>query len=215
MALRPTPAERAASGSPPTCFPSLRKLKAPALPCCRALPRPSTPEASGRPAGGNGTPAPSKRPGRADTPGGRKGGRGLMDERQGQGRLGRHPVAHGGAPGGRLRRYFRRGPNKLDFLHAVLCRVGMPRRRQQGRTFERQSGRVSLLMESASFGPGAVAGAALALRHQAPPRHDPYFVRGGAQQVPRDRRRPVHTGVPFAPRHRAVEPGEQFLARDG
>ena len=38
-------------------------------------------------------------------------------------------------------------PDRLDFLHAILCQVGMPRRRQEARTFERRSGNVSLLIE--------------------------------------------------------------------
>jgi len=39
-------------------------------------------------------------------------------------------------------------PERLDFLHSVLCQVGMPRRRQDARTFERRSGNVSLLIEA-------------------------------------------------------------------
>lgn len=39
-------------------------------------------------------------------------------------------------------------PERLDFLHAVMCQVGMPRRRQEARTFERRSGNVSLLIEA-------------------------------------------------------------------
>ena len=39
-------------------------------------------------------------------------------------------------------------PEKLDFLHAVLCQVGMPRRSQPGRTFERRSGAVSMFLEA-------------------------------------------------------------------
>jgi len=39
-------------------------------------------------------------------------------------------------------------PERLDFLHAVMCQVGMPRRRQDARVFERRSGRVSLLLEA-------------------------------------------------------------------
>lgn len=37
---------------------------------------------------------------------------------------------------------------RVDFLHAVLCQVGMPRRRVEGRIFERRSGYASLLLES-------------------------------------------------------------------
>lgn len=39
-------------------------------------------------------------------------------------------------------------PDRLDFLHGVLCQVGMPRRRQESRTFERRSGNVSLFLEA-------------------------------------------------------------------
>lgn len=37
---------------------------------------------------------------------------------------------------------------RVDFLHAVLCQVGMPRRRVEGRIFERKSGYASLLLEA-------------------------------------------------------------------
>jgi hypothetical protein len=40
------------------------------------------------------------------------------------------------------------GPDRPEFLHAVLCQVGMPRSRQEGRTFERHSGNTSLLLEA-------------------------------------------------------------------
>jgi hypothetical protein len=32
-------------------------------------------------------------------------------------------------------------PERAEYLHAVLCQVGLPRRRQDARTFERTSGR--------------------------------------------------------------------------
>jgi hypothetical protein len=37
---------------------------------------------------------------------------------------------------------------RVDFLHAVLCQVGMPRKRTEGRTFERRSGNASMLLEA-------------------------------------------------------------------
>jgi hypothetical protein len=39
-------------------------------------------------------------------------------------------------------------PPRLDFLHSVLCQVGLPRRRVTGTTFERLNGNVSLLVEA-------------------------------------------------------------------
>jgi hypothetical protein len=39
-------------------------------------------------------------------------------------------------------------PERADFLHAVLCQVGMPRKRTEGRTFERRSGSASMLLEA-------------------------------------------------------------------
>lgn len=39
-------------------------------------------------------------------------------------------------------------PDRMDFLHAVLCQVGMPRSRVDGRTFERTSGAASLFLEA-------------------------------------------------------------------
>ncbi len=39
-------------------------------------------------------------------------------------------------------------PERTDFLHAVLCQVGMPRKRTEGRTFERRSGTASMLLEA-------------------------------------------------------------------
>lgn len=38
--------------------------------------------------------------------------------------------------------------DRIDFLHAVLCQVGMPRKRVEGRTFERNSGSVSMVLEA-------------------------------------------------------------------
>lgn len=45
-------------------------------------------------------------------------------------------------------------PENPDFLHAVLCQVGMPRRKQDARTFERRSGRVSVLLEAGQLWAG-------------------------------------------------------------
>lgn len=39
-------------------------------------------------------------------------------------------------------------PDRADFLHTVMCQVGLPRRRTDQETFERQSGHVSILLES-------------------------------------------------------------------
>lgn len=39
-------------------------------------------------------------------------------------------------------------PERADFLHAVLCQVGMPRKHTEGRVFERRSGSASMLLEA-------------------------------------------------------------------
>lgn len=39
-------------------------------------------------------------------------------------------------------------PNRIDFHHAVLCQVGIPRKKTEARTFERQSGFVSVQLEA-------------------------------------------------------------------
>lgn len=39
-------------------------------------------------------------------------------------------------------------PDRTDFLHTVMCQVGMPRRLTEARTFERQCGNVSVLLEA-------------------------------------------------------------------
>jgi len=44
-----------------------------------------------------------------------------------------------------------RQPNTIDFLHAVLCQVGLPRSRVGGDRFERTSGAASLLVEAGSL----------------------------------------------------------------
>jgi hypothetical protein len=45
-------------------------------------------------------------------------------------------------------------PDRNDFLHTVLCQVGMPRRRTEQRTFERHSGHVSVLLEAGKLWDG-------------------------------------------------------------
>ncbi len=39
-------------------------------------------------------------------------------------------------------------PERVDYLHSVLCQVGLPRSRADGKAFERTSGSVSLLIEA-------------------------------------------------------------------
>lgn len=39
-------------------------------------------------------------------------------------------------------------PDRTDFLHTVMCQVGMPRRMTEARTFERHSGHISVLLEA-------------------------------------------------------------------
>lgn len=39
-------------------------------------------------------------------------------------------------------------PDRKDFLHTVMCQVGLPRKRTDTRTFERSSGHVSILLEA-------------------------------------------------------------------
>jgi hypothetical protein len=39
-------------------------------------------------------------------------------------------------------------PENIDFLHAVLCQVGMPRKKTEGRIFERQNGTTSMVLEA-------------------------------------------------------------------
>lgn len=42
-------------------------------------------------------------------------------------------------------------PGRMDFLHAVLCQLGLPRSRSAERSYERKSGRASLRVEAGSF----------------------------------------------------------------
>jgi len=39
-------------------------------------------------------------------------------------------------------------PDRTDFLHTVMCQVGMPRKRTDAKTFERHSGHMSILLEA-------------------------------------------------------------------
>lgn len=42
-------------------------------------------------------------------------------------------------------------PDRIDFLHAVLCQLGLPRSRIEDRTYERRSGNSSLLLEAGNL----------------------------------------------------------------
>jgi hypothetical protein len=42
-------------------------------------------------------------------------------------------------------------PDRADFLHTVMCQVGLPRRRTDAKVFERQSGNVSIRLETGSL----------------------------------------------------------------
>jgi hypothetical protein len=45
-------------------------------------------------------------------------------------------------------------PDRADFLHSVMCQVGMPRRRVEGRTFTRTNGGVALKIEAGELWDG-------------------------------------------------------------
>jgi hypothetical protein len=45
-------------------------------------------------------------------------------------------------------------PDKVDYLHAVLCQVGMPRRATEKRVFERWQGNIGLSLEAGRLGIG-------------------------------------------------------------
>jgi len=45
-------------------------------------------------------------------------------------------------------------PTRIDFQHAVLCQVGMPRSKQTDRTFQRISGTASILLEAGQLWDG-------------------------------------------------------------
>src|SRR5215475_2121950 len=46
-------------------------------------------------------------------------------------------------------------PDRNDFLHTVMCQVGMPRRATEARTFERHSGHMSVALEAGRLWNGA------------------------------------------------------------
>jgi hypothetical protein len=39
-------------------------------------------------------------------------------------------------------------PDRTDFLHTVMCQVGLPRRKTEARSFERHNGHISILLEA-------------------------------------------------------------------
>jgi hypothetical protein len=45
-------------------------------------------------------------------------------------------------------------PDRADFLHAILCQVGMPRKATPGRVFERSSGGASMMLEAGKLWTG-------------------------------------------------------------
>lgn len=45
-------------------------------------------------------------------------------------------------------------PDRVDFLHAVLCQVGMPRKKTEERVFERWQGNIGLSIEAGRLGLG-------------------------------------------------------------
>lgn len=46
-------------------------------------------------------------------------------------------------------------PDRNDFLHTVMCQVGMPRRATEARTFERTSGHISIQLEAGKLWNGS------------------------------------------------------------
>ncbi len=46
-------------------------------------------------------------------------------------------------------------PDRADFLHTVMCQVGLPRKFTEAKTFERQSGHVSILLEAGKLWNGS------------------------------------------------------------
>jgi hypothetical protein len=60
--------------------------------------------------------------------------------------------------------------DRPEFLHAVLCQLGLPRSRQNARTFERHSGGASLLLEAGSTATGLGKWAECRLPYGAQPR---------------------------------------------
>ena len=61
-------------------------------------------------------------------------------------------------------------PERPEFLHAVLCQLGLPRSRQNPRTFERHCGGASLLLEAGSTATGLGKWAECQLPYGAQPR---------------------------------------------
>src|SRR5215475_11691134 len=45
-------------------------------------------------------------------------------------------------------------PDRNDFLHTVMCQVGMPRRATEAKTFERTSGHISIQLEAGKLWDG-------------------------------------------------------------
>lgn len=45
-------------------------------------------------------------------------------------------------------------PDRADFLHTVMCQVGLPRRQTEARAFERHNGHMSILMEAGKLWDG-------------------------------------------------------------
>lgn len=45
-------------------------------------------------------------------------------------------------------------PDRIDFLHAILCQVGMPRKKVEGDRFERTSGRASMVLRAGELWTG-------------------------------------------------------------
>ena len=70
-------------------------------------------------------------------------------------------------------------PDRTDFLHTVMCQVGMPRRMTDASVFERHCGHVSILLEAGRLWNGKEwVQQPLALRHDAPAGHGAPEFRG-------------------------------------
>lgn len=46
-------------------------------------------------------------------------------------------------------------PDRIDFLHSLLCQIGLPRRHTRDRVFERRNGHASILVEAGSLWDGS------------------------------------------------------------
>ena len=76
-------------------------------------------------------------------------------------------------------------PDTVEFLHAVLCQVGLPRSSTKERVFERNNGRASIRIDAGGAVQGREVGrAATAVWGKAPARFDPCFERGRADAEP-------------------------------